>query len=201
MRHLIVGVTLLFGETFSTFTGLLKYQFKLLQFFRRDALEGKFDECRVPRTASTFRFYRDTIELNITPVIGQLRLRDVQTVHIQRLLDAKDLSHGSLLRIKSAASAIFSHAKRLGFINGVNPVQGALAAGRRSDFEGHAYSLGDLQFFLEKLGEPARTVVGTAAFPGLRESEIRGLQWADYTGDDVRSQSRVENCCRSDENP
>jgi integrase len=134
------------------------------------------------RKASTFRFYRDTIKLNVTPVIGELRLRDVQTVHIQRLLDAKDLSHGSLLRIKSAASAIFSHAKRLGFINGVNPVQGALASGRRSDFEGHAYSLADLQYFLETLDEPARTAVGTAALSGLRESEIRGLQWPDYTG-------------------
>jgi integrase len=137
------------------------------------------------RTASTFRFYRDTIKLNVTPVIGQLRLRDVQTVHIQRLLDAKDLSHGSVLRIKSAASAIFSHAKRLGFINGVNPVQGALASGRRSDFEGHAYSLADLQYFLETLDEPARTAVGTAAFSGLRESEIRGLQWPDYTGEEL----------------
>jgi integrase len=134
------------------------------------------------RKASTFRFYRDTIKLNVTPVIGELRLRDVQTVHIQRLLDAKDLSHGSLLRIKSAASAIFSHAKRLGFINGVNPVQGALASGRRSDFEGHAYSLADLQYFLQMLDEPARTAVGTAALSGLRESEIRGLQWPDYTG-------------------
>jgi integrase len=137
------------------------------------------------KKASTLRFYKDTIAGNVTPVIGQLRLRDVQTVHIQRLLDAKDLSHGSLLRIKSAASAIFSHAKRLGFINGVNPVQGTLASGRRSDFEGHAYSLADLQYFLETLDEPARTAVGTAAFSGLRESEIRGLQWPDYTGEEL----------------
>jgi integrase len=134
------------------------------------------------KKASTLRFYRDTIEGNVTPVIGQLRLRDVQTVHIQRLLDAKDLSQGSLLRIKSAASAIFSHAKRLGFISGTNPVQGTRAEERRSDFEGHAYSLADLQFFLEKPDEPARTVVGTAAFSGLRESELRGLQWPDYNG-------------------
>src|SRR5580692_6189890 len=40
--------TFLFGETFCTFTDLLKYQFKLLQFFWRDILEGTFDDCRVP---------------------------------------------------------------------------------------------------------------------------------------------------------
>ena len=67
----------------------------------------------------------------------------------------------------------------------MNPVQGALASGRRSDFEGHAYSLSDLQYFLETLDEPARTAVGTAAFSGLRESEIRGLQWPDYTGEEL----------------
>ena len=135
------------------------------------------------KKASTLRFYRDTIRLNITPVIGHFRLRDVQTVHIQGLLDAKDLSVGSLLRIKSAASAIFSHAKRLGYIKGENPAHEASCKdGKRSDFEGYAYSLADLEFFLEKLDEPARTVVGTAAFSGLRESEIRGLQWPDYTG-------------------
>jgi integrase len=46
-------------------------------------------------------------------------------------------------------------------------------------------TLSDLQFFLEKLDEPARTVVATAAFSGLRESEIRGLQWSDYSGTEL----------------
>lgn len=140
---------------------------------------------KLKRKASTHRFYRDTIKLNVTPVIGQMRLRDVQTVHIQELLDAPNsLSHGSLLRIKSAASAIFSHALRKGFIKGVNPVHEAAAPdGTGEEFEGAVYSLSDLEFFLEKLDEPARTAVGTAALSGLRKSEIRGLQWSDYTGD------------------
>jgi integrase len=138
------------------------------------------------KKASTYRFYRDTIKRNITPAIGQLRLRDVQTFHIQRLLDMPDdLSHGSLLRIKSAASAIFTRALREGFITGVNPVRGAVAEGRESNFKGHAYSLKDLEYFLATLDEPARTVVGTAALSGLRESEVRGLQWQDYDGENL----------------
>jgi integrase len=35
---------------------------------------------------------------------------------------------------------------------------------------------------LEHLPEPSRTAVAVAAFSGLRESEIRGLRWADYDG-------------------
>jgi integrase len=137
------------------------------------------------KTASTTHFYKATIKRNVLPVIGQLRLRDVQTSHVQHLLDATDLSHGSLLRIKSATSAIFSHARRLGFIVGPNPAQGARAEGRRSDFEGHAYSVSELELFLKKLPEPARTVCATAAFTGLRQSELRGLKWEDYNGEEL----------------
>ena len=111
--------------------------------------------------------------------------RDVGTVHVQRMLDAIDLSHPSLQRIKTAASAVMSHAIRLGFINGANPVHEAKPEGTRSDFEGRAYTWADVQWMLEKLDEPARTVVAVAAFTGLRESELRGLQWADYTGDEL----------------
>jgi integrase len=75
------------------------------------------------------------------------------------------------------------HALRKGFIKGVNPVHEAAAPGTKDEFEGAAYSLSDLEFFLQKLDEPARTAVGTAALSGLRKSEIRGLQWPDYTGD------------------
>jgi integrase len=136
----------------------------------------------VKRSASTLKFYRDTIKNHVTPAIGDLRLRDIQTVHVQRMLDAIDLSHPSLQRIKTSASAVMSHAIRLGFINGSNPVHEAKPEGRRSTFEGHAYSWKNVQTMLAKLDEPARTVVAVAAFTGLRESEIRGLQWTDYSG-------------------
>lgn len=133
------------------------------------------------RTASTYKFYKDTLKNHATPALGDLRLRDIQTVHVQRMLDSIDLSHPSLQRIKTAASAVMSHAIRLGFVSGSNPVHEAKPEGSRSDFEGHAYSWADVQWMLEKLGEPARTVVAVAAFTGLREGEIRGLQWTDYT--------------------
>jgi integrase len=137
------------------------------------------------RNASTHKFYRDTIKNHVTPALGDLRLREVQTVHVQRMLDAIDLVHPTLQRIKTATSAVLSHAIRLGFISGSNPVHEAKPEGRRSNFEGHAYSWKDVQAMLEKLGEPARTVVAVASLTGLRVSEIRGLQWTDYTGDEL----------------
>jgi integrase len=137
------------------------------------------------KAASTVLFYRKTLERDVSPVIGEMRLRDVRTVHIQRLLDARNkLSHQSLLRIKSAASGVFSYAKREDYID-INPCVGTRAEGRRSDFEGVAYTLKDLQFFLQKLSEPARSVIAVAGFTGLRLAEIRGLQWSDYNGKEL----------------
>ena len=40
-------MALLFGKIFRTFTDLLEHQFKPLEFFQRDILEGTFDECCV----------------------------------------------------------------------------------------------------------------------------------------------------------
>jgi integrase len=128
------------------------------------------------RRASTLKFYRDILNNHIGPGVGDIRLRDFQTVHAQRLLD---LSHESLRRIKTGMSALFSYAVRLGFTK-VNPIRETKVEGRRSSFNGHAYTLEDVLWMLERLPEPARTVVGVAAFSGLREAEIRGLRWDDY---------------------
>ena len=63
-----------------------------------------------------------------------------------------------------------------------NPVHQAKPEGTRGTAETYAYDLEEVLFMLGKLSEPARTVVAVAAFTGLRESELRGLQWPDYDG-------------------
>jgi integrase len=135
------------------------------------------------RTASTARFYKVTFTLYLRDRIGHVRLRDFTTRHAQEVLDAVALSHQSLLRIKTTMSAVFSYAARLGFVVGANPIREAKAEGTRNNPQRYAYTLDEIQFILGKLSEPARTACAVAAFAGLRESEIRGLQWPDYTGE------------------
>ena len=43
------------------------------------------------------------------------------------------------------------------------------------------------------LPEPARTIVLTAAFTGLRKSELRGLTWASYNGEQLSVDRSVWN--------
>lgn len=135
------------------------------------------------RKASTRRFYQVTFDLYLRKRIGEIRLRDFGTRDAQVVLDSISLSHESLLRIKTGMSAIFSYAIRLGYIDGPNPVRESKAEGKRTSPERYAYTLNEILYMLGKLSEPARTVCAVAAFAGLRESEIRGLQWPDYTGD------------------
>jgi integrase len=130
---------------------------------------------------STHKFYKEVHENHLRTRVGAVRLRDFTTRHAQAVLDGIQLSHQSLLRIKTGMSAIFSYAVRLGIVEH-NPVRESKAEGKRTEAERYAYTLAEVQWMLERLSEPARTVVAVAAFTGLRESEIRGLRWEDYTG-------------------
>jgi integrase len=132
---------------------------------------------------STLKFYKDMVNNHIEPLLGNLKLREVSTWEVQRLLDARSsLSHTSVIRLKNGCSTLFSYAIRKDFLKGANPAREAKAEGKRSDFEGYAYSFDEVLWMLERLPEPSRTVVAVAAFSGLRESEIRGLRWTDYDG-------------------
>jgi integrase len=135
------------------------------------------------RRASTHKFYRDLFNNHLRTRVGDLRLRDFQTVNAQRVLDDISLSLPSLQRIKTGMSALFSHALRLGFITGVNPVHEAKPEGKRTDFEAVPYTVADVEAMLGKLTGAPRVAVAIAAFTGLRLAELRGLKWEDYTSD------------------
>lgn len=138
---------------------------------------------KAKRKPSTHKFYREVFENHLEGRIGGIRLRDFTPGDAQRVLDEIQLSHQSLLRIKTGMSAIFTFARQRNFIRTANPVQGTKAEGARNDPEQYAYSLDEVMYMLKKLSGVVRVAVGVAAFAGLRESEIRGLQWPDYTGD------------------
>ena len=135
------------------------------------------------RRASTAKFYRDLFKNHIVPRVGNVRLRDFRTYHAQQVLDAADLSRASVQRIKTGLTACFGHALRLGFLEeGGNPAREARAEGKRSNTDLPACTLEEIFNMLGHLSEPARTLVAVAAFAGLREAELRGLQMEDYDG-------------------
>ena len=122
--------------------------------------------------------------------VGRIRLREFRTVDASRMLRAiakeKDLTKTTLQHIKSVLSTVFTYAKNDGAFDGANPVDGVLIPwDARESGETHAYDLTQVLQILDVLPILTKSLVATAAFAGLRQGELRGLEWTDYTGTEL----------------
>jgi integrase len=137
---------------------------------------------------STKKGYREIWNNNICDRVGHIRMREFRTVDASKMLkaiaDENDLTKTTLQHIKSVLSGVFTHAKNEGAFDGVNPVQDArIPRNAREPGETYAYDLTQIRCVLETLPLLPKAVVATASFAGLREGELRGLEWPDYTGE------------------
>ncbi|HXN22865.1 MAG TPA: hypothetical protein VOA41_09010 [Candidatus Dormibacteraeota bacterium] len=149
---------------------------------------------REQKRPSTAKGYRDIFKRYLKGKFLKgnvdISLRDFRCVEGDRLLAAVahewDLSHTTLKHVKSFLSGVFTFAKRQGALDGINPMRDASIPRGKQSRDTYAYSLEEIQIMLGATPEPARTVIAVAAFTGLRHSEIRGLQWPDFGGDEIR---------------
>jgi integrase len=88
---------------------------------------------------------------------------------------------------------MFKQAKRLGILDGVNPMQDVSIPRTPEPEETYANSLAEVTRMLSFLAEPERTVMLTAALTGLRKGEIRGLCWEDFDGKELSVKRSVWN--------
>jgi integrase len=147
---------------------------------------------------ATHKQYRDVWNYYLKPRMGKLTLRGFRTVHGEQMLaqiaaQAK-LGRSSLRHIKAFLSGAFKQAKRLGILDGINPVMDvSIPRVPEAEEDTYAYSLSEIKTMLAVLAEPARTVVLTAALTGLRKSELRGLTWENFDGKDLSVTRSVWN--------
>jgi len=146
---------------------------------------------------ATLKQYRDVWNNNFKARMGKLTLRTFRTVHGEAMLaqiaEKNGLGRSSLRHCKAFLSGVFKQAKRLGILDGVNPIQDVSIPRVAEPEETYAFSLSEVKSMLEMLPEPARTVVLTAAWTGLRKSELRGLTWADFDGKELTVRRSVWN--------
>ncbi len=143
------------------------------------------------KRASTMKGYRARWDSQLKARCGHLRLRDFKTPQAHKVLAEigranPEFTRSTLHHLRSLLSAIFRHAIQQGYLEGANPIREASIPSAPEGHETYAYSLGEVMQMLRLLPDPARTIVAVAAFLGLRRSEIRGLEWPDYTGDEIR---------------
>lgn len=138
---------------------------------------------------STFKGYKAIWEDYLKARSGEVRLREFRTCDAERLLAdiarKQPLSRNTLKHIKSLLSGIFKHAKRIGTLNGTNPIQDVSIPKGEEGEETYAYSLEEVTKMLTILPEPAATAIATAAFTGMRKGELRGLLWENYNGTEI----------------
>jgi integrase len=141
------------------------------------------------RKPSTYKDYKDEFE-QLKDFVADLRLRDFRTVHAQRIVvqvmestgvKGKSRGHKTGLRYKSFLSGAFKHAKRVGYIDGENPIRDVEVPGRAKKYKPGSYSIAEIDAIVNAVeDDTASSVIATAAFTGLRKGELQGLRWSDF---------------------
>jgi integrase len=146
-----------------------------------------FPNVRTKKKPSTVKGYVNLYNAQIQSRIGGLRLSTCSTADIQRVLyridEEEELSHQSFLNINSLLSAIFTHARRSGTLQGPNPTDGVeIPEGNRTG-KTHKYTLEEVETITAAVDGVARCAVVLAAWTGLSLAELRGLRWEDLDFD------------------
>ena len=102
---------------------------------------------------------------------------------LRAIADDCDLTKTTLQHIKSVLSGIFTHAKNEGAYDGENPVEGANSPERSRTGRDLRLQPGPDSAHFEVLPLLPKAAVATASFAGLREGELRGVEWPDFAGD------------------
>jgi integrase len=151
--------------------------------------------------AATIRQYRYVWDNYLKPRMGKLTLRNFRTMHGEQILadiaSKVGLGRSSLRHCKAFLSGLFKQAKRLGVLDGINPMQDTSLPRTAEPEETYAYSLAEVTRMLSLLAEPERTIVLTAALTGLRKGEIRGLCWQDFEGQTLSVRRSIWNSVES----
>jgi integrase len=134
----------------------------------------------------------------IRPRFGQSRLASITVLDVDRFLttlSARDLTHESLDKIRDVLSGVFSAAVRYGYLDR-NPARG-LRLPRAKLRRAHRAWITPAQLaeIVAGMAEPYATMVYTAAWTGLRVSELIGLRWRNVGADSI---TVAERCCRGD---
>jgi integrase len=136
---------------------------------------------------STIFGYKHIFMKHLRDRLASVRLCDFSTGTGQRLLNQIEreagLSHTSLKHIKWFLVAALNYAKQVDALQtGGNPMEYTAVPDGAATKQTKAYSLKEISSMIAALEDDAvaSAVIATAAFTGLRRSELRGLRWSDF---------------------
>ena len=125
------------------------------------------------------KHYSYVLDKHVVPTLGNVRLRDVTSDHVQALVRTKFQSGYSVqtvVHIRNAVSAVFKHAKLKGAYHGDNPVKGVRVPEMQRK-ETHALSFVQGQELLTHLPSPVREMALLSMTASLNVAEMLALRW------------------------
>jgi integrase len=130
----------------------------------------------------------------VKPHLNGLQLRAARTSDVDDLMKAatgdKKRAHTTHRNLRNFLSGSFRFAIRRNMAAS-NPVRDAEIPRGLPSAKKERYTLEEIQAMIAALPEPARTIVIVAGLTGLRLSEIKGLKWEDFRGDELDVQRSV----------
>jgi integrase len=177
----------LLGEAESVTTGSMQL---VNGFIEKVYFPGKKEVLR----PSTLTGYKDFYKRHLKPQFEGKRMCDVRLPIAQQMLDSvarksPHVSSGLLKHLKWLGVAIFNYAAQQGAFNSdaKNPFGEVSIPKTQHQTKPTRYAtLDDVVTMINILEEPAATVLATAAFSGLRKSELQALRWEDFNGDTLQ---------------
>ena len=133
-----------------------------------------------PFRPSTVRRYELAVRLHIEPVLGHLKLSDIDRPHVKALVKGwvqKGMVASSVRNNIDPLRVVFREAIKDGQVT-VDPIAGMklpTGRGRRERVADRA----EAQTLIDALPESDRALWACAFYGGLRRGELRALKWAD----------------------
>jgi hypothetical protein len=147
---------------------------------------------------STQDRYRSVIKNHLQPAFGQVCLRDIGALEVQRYVSGMAtsiLSHESRDKIRDTLSSILGSAVQYGYLV-KNPVeQVRLPPDKKGKRIKPYISPQQFHVLIEKIREPYATMVYVAVYTGLRVSELIALKWGDVGSGSITIDERY---CRGE---
>ncbi len=165
------------------------------------------DFCRTTVRASTYSWYETFVRVHIKPSLGNYKMCDLTSEHLQQLLNAKKrtpgnesaestLSNRSIDGLKRVLRASLHQARIHGYML-ANIMEGVKTE-RIDDEEIHCLSK-EQHIKLHQTAKkwqkewPAAFSVLVSLYTGMRKGEILGLRWCDVSLDPVRPYIHVKH--------
>ncbi len=131
---------------------------------------------------ATHRAYAAAIEYHIAPALGEIMLRDLSPLHVERFLGylAGRLAPKSQRNVHAVLRRALNAAMRAGLVTRNVAARQFVDAPRVPRAEPRALTGAEVGRLLEQLhGDPVEPIIVVALATGLRQGEVLGLAWED----------------------